>query len=298
VLFAGLLVAGASAGLVFPPFSDIVSDSLEPAARGRVLAAISAGTGWGVALAAPIALLAGDSWRVAWALFAGVAALATIWALTVLPSAGGAERHGEIVRIRLGWFVCPRSRPLLTGSLLVGLASSVYWTFAVDHVHSEGGLTSMGSRLFLAVVGLASVAGSLSAHAIDRLGARATFILAAATEAAALVLLGFAPGHLEADFASAVLFGAAYNCVVAVAVIWSSHVFAGRPSAGLAAIMVMQAVGLLTGPPLLGAVADRTGVPTIFALAAALLLLATAFAPREALRYGSTANCGAPSFDQ
>jgi MFS family permease len=75
VLFAGLLVAGASAGLVFPPFSDVVSDSIEPAARGRVLAAISAGTGWGVALAAPIALLAGDSWRVAWVLFAGVAAL-------------------------------------------------------------------------------------------------------------------------------------------------------------------------------------------------------------------------------
>ena len=93
VLFAGLLVAGASAGLVFPPFSDVVSGYLAPASQGRVLAAISSGTGWGVALAAPMALLAGASWRTAWLLFALVAALATAWALTVLPPAGA--RQGQ-----------------------------------------------------------------------------------------------------------------------------------------------------------------------------------------------------------
>ena len=35
-------------------------------------------------------------------------------------------------------------------------------------------------------LGVASVAGSVSAHAIERLGGRATFILAACGEAAAL----------------------------------------------------------------------------------------------------------------
>ena len=97
-LFAGLLVAGASAGLVFPPFSDVVSGSLAPERRARVLAAISSGTGWGVALAAPIAVLAGASWRTAWLLFAVAAALATAWALAVAAGRRQARRAGHASR--------------------------------------------------------------------------------------------------------------------------------------------------------------------------------------------------------
>ena len=41
-----------------------------PARAGRILSAISSGTGWGVALAAPVAMLAGADWRLAWLLFA------------------------------------------------------------------------------------------------------------------------------------------------------------------------------------------------------------------------------------
>jgi predicted MFS family arabinose efflux permease len=283
LLFAGLLVAGASAGLVFPPFSDVVSRSLAPERRARVLAAISSGTGWGVALAAPTALLAGESWRTAWLLFAVAAAVATGWALAVLPVDKPAG-PGMTVRLRRGWFVCPRSSPLLTGALLIGLASSTYWTFAVEHLQTQGGLSTGHSRIVLAVVGLASIAGTASADAVRHLGAHAAFILAAVAEAVSLALLGLAPGTLAVALSSAVLFGAAYNTVIAVQVIWSAQVFAARPSAGLAAIMVMGALGLLTGPPILGAVADRTGLTTIFIAGAVLLILTTALAPRGQLR--------------
>jgi predicted MFS family arabinose efflux permease len=283
VLFAGLLVAGASAGLVFPPFSDVVSGSLAPAHQGRVLAAISSGTGWGVALAVPVALLAGESWRTAWLLFALFAALATAWALAVLPARERPSGPSEVVRLRPSWFLCPRSSRLLTGALLVGLASSVYWTFAVEHLQSQGGLSITESRIFLGVVGLATVGGTVGADAIDRLGARTAFILAAAAEAAALLLLGLAPGTLAAVLCSAVLFGVAYATIVAISVIWSTEVFAHRPSAGLAAVMAMNAVGLLTGPPILGATADHTGLTAIFDAGAALLALTAWFAPREEL---------------
>jgi predicted MFS family arabinose efflux permease len=284
VLFAGLLVAGASAGLVFPPFSDIVSGYLAPASQGRVLAAISSGTGWGVALAAPVALLAGQSWRTAWLLFALVAALATAWAFTVLPARQRSSRQAEVVRLKPTWFLCPRSTRLLTGALLVGLASSIYWTFAVEHLQSQEDMSTAQSRLFLAVVGLALVGGTVGADAIDHLGARQAFIIAAATEAASLLLLALAPGAPAAALTSAVLFGAAYATIVAIAVIWSTKVFAEQPSAGLAAVMVMNALGLLIGPPTLGAVADRTGLGTAFATGTLLLLVTTALAPHEELR--------------
>jgi predicted MFS family arabinose efflux permease len=284
VLFAGLLVAGASAGLVFPPFSDVVSGFLARASRARVLAAISSGTGWGVALAVPMALLAGQSWRTAWLLFALVAGLATAWALIVLPPRRRVSGPAEVVRLKPSWFLCPRSTRLLTGALLVGLASSIYWTFAVEHLQSQGDLSTTQSRLFLAVVGLALVGGTVGADAIDRLGARAAFILAAAAEAASLLLLGLTPDTPPAALTSAFLFGVAYATIVAIAVIWSAKIFAEQPSAGLAAVMVMNAVGLLIGPPALGAVADHTGLTSAFIAGTLLMLLTTALAPAEELR--------------
>lgn len=282
VLFAGLLIAGASAGLAFPPFSDVAA-GLATASRSRVLSAISAGTGWGVVLAAPIAILAGSSWRLAWLSFAGAATLATLWAAAVVPARTAAP-VGPTVATTEPRDAGSRSRRLLTASLLIGIASSVYWTFGVDHVQREGGLTSAQSRLFLAVVGLASVAATLSAQLIDRFGARTVFAGSAVAGAIALLLLGALPGHAATVFTSAALFGAAYNVVVAVTVIWSARLHAARPSGGLALIMSVQATGLLLGPPILGAIADQTGFLVVFAGAAALLLATTALAPSEDLR--------------
>lgn len=280
LLFAALLVAGASAGLAFPPFASVVAQVLRPAQRPPVVAAISAGTGWGVALAVPVALLAGSDWRAAWLAYAALAAAATAWALVVLPPA--AAPRASTVALRPSWLVCPRSGPLLGGALLVGLASSAYWTFGVDRVTAAGLSTTQG-RLFLAAVGVASVAGTLGAAAIRRVGARATFTAAAATEAGALALLGLAPSSLVAAFASAVLFGAAYNVIVSVALIWSGRVFAQRPAAGSAAVLVMNALGLLVGPPLLGLAADLAGFGAVFCGTGVVALLAGALAPREPL---------------
>jgi predicted MFS family arabinose efflux permease len=282
VLFAGLLVAGASAGLVFPPFSDVVVRVLTPARRPRVMAAISSGTGWGVAVAAPVSVAVGTNWRAAWLVFAVLAAAATAWALRVVPGRAKPAARG-LVRLSPSWLVCPRSGPLLAGAGLLGLASSVYWTFAVDHLVTAGGVPSAASRLFLAAVGVASVGGAVSGDAVRRLGGRTTFALALAAEAAALVLLGLAPSSLEAAFASALLFGAAYNVAVAVQVIWSAKVFADRPSAGLAAVMGMSAVGFLAGPPLAGVLADSAGFAWVFCGAGAVLLATIGLAPREPL---------------
>jgi predicted MFS family arabinose efflux permease len=280
VLFAGLLVAGASAGLAFPPFSDVVADALAPDRRGRVLSAISSGTGWGVALAAPIALLAGSGWRTAWLLFAVAAAAATAWALAVLPGRATPARREDVVRLSRSWFVCPRSAPLLAEGLIVGLASSVYWTFAVEHLQRPGGLSIPQSQIVLAAVGVASVGGSAGADVIGRLGARPAHVLAAVAEGAALLLVGLAPGTLATGLASAVLFGAAYNTIIAAQVLRAARVFSSRPSAGLAALMVMNALGLLAGAPLFGAIADRTGLGAVFVAGAALVLGTVVLAPR------------------
>ena len=99
VLAAGVLVGGASCGLVFPPFLDAVQALVAPERRARTFAAISSGTGWGVAIAAPVAIVAGSGWRAAWLTFAVLAVLATLWAARVLPDdragTGGRRRRPE-----------------------------------------------------------------------------------------------------------------------------------------------------------------------------------------------------------
>ena len=280
-LGAGIIVAGASSGLVFPPFADAVQQRLPADARARAIAVISAGTGWGVLVSVPIALAVGASWRLAWVIFAVLALLATVWAALALR--GGVAAAPAAERLSASWFVCPRSGPLLAGALLIGLGSSVYWTFAVDLVAGEGGASPSAARLVLALVGAASLVGAFSGDLVERLGARATIVAGSLALSSSLALIAAAPGSWLAVVPSAVLFGAAYNVLLAVDAIWSAEVFAGRPATGLAAVMFVLAIGLLLGPAGAGVMAASLGLPAAF-FAGAVVLVATALlAPAEDL---------------
>ncbi len=282
-LAVGVLVAGASSGLVFPPFADAVARQIASPQRGRVFAAISSGTGYGVGLAAPIAIAAGTAWRIAWLAYAALALLATTWAVVVLPGRAPRTSATPAFPWRLSWFACPRSRPLLIGALMVGLSCSLYWTFAVDYLVGEGGLGTTASRLLLVVVGAASLLGSGAAEAVRRAGARPAFAGVALALGASLALLALAPGSIALALLSAAIFGAAYNLLVAMQGIWSSRVFAERPSTGLAAVMFTLGCGLLLGPLLAGPLADRVGLQPLLLSAAVLLVGTGTLGPREPL---------------
>jgi predicted MFS family arabinose efflux permease len=285
-LAAGIVVAGASSGLVFPPFADAVQQRLPAERRPRALAIISSGTGWGVLVSVPIALAAGADWRLAWVVFAALALLATLWAAVALR--GTTASPAEAVdRLRPSWFVCPRSGPLLAGAFLIGLGSSVYWTFAVDLVAEEGGVAPSAARLVLALVGAASLVGGVSGELVERLGARATFIAGSLALTASLALIAAAPGAWLAVVPSAILFGAAYNVLLAVDAIWSARVYAGRPATGLAAVMFTLAVGLLLGPAGAGAVAASAGLPAAFFAGAGVVAVIALLTPAEDLAVSS-----------
>jgi predicted MFS family arabinose efflux permease len=291
VLALGVLVGGASCGLVFPPFSDAIEVFVAPAHRARTLAAVSAGTGYGIAIAVPIALVAGSAWRSAWLAFAVVSMLVTLWAARVLPIPGTHATAHELPRISRRWLVCPRSRPLLLGALLIGLGSSVYLTFAVDYLVTEGSLPTSTSRLFLVLVGLATVPGTLAGNLLRHVSPAGAFSALTAMLAGSLGLLAVAPASIGAAAFSGVLFGASFSLIVAIQSIWSSRVFAERPSAGLSAVMFMLGLGLLVGPPAAGLLADRLGLSAVLLLAGGLAAIAGALPPRERLVPAAATTC-------
>lgn len=77
------------------------------------------------------------------------------------------------------------------------------------------------------------------------------------------------------------LFGLGYNVALTLQALWSAKVFANRPSAGLAAVMFLNAAGLLIAPPIAGFLADQAGMRAVFAGATALLAAAALLRPRE-----------------
>ncbi len=292
-LAVGILIGGAGAGFALPPFSD-AGRAIAPAARGRVLAAINCGTGYGVALSAPIAILAGGAWRAAWLAFAAVALAATAWAAHVLSprrlgARASAARKEDIAAPRATWRAlrCRRAAPMLAGAALIGLGSSAYWTFAVEHLVDAGALSATASRSFLGLLGVASVLATLAGDLVGRVGAGRAYVATALTEAVGVALIAVAPDSLPAALVSAVLFGAAYNAVLAVQVLWSVHLYAERPSLGISAVMAANGVGFVIGPLGAGLLVGPLGLAAVLGLGAGVVAVGSVFAPREAILPGS-----------
>lgn len=277
LLGAGVAIAGASAGLVFAPFGDAV-DRLAPMAQARTLTTISCGTGWGVAVAAPLAILTGDSWRVAYFGFAVCAALSTLLAARTLP--GRTAIPAAPTAGAPGW---RRSAlPMFAAALLIGLGSATFWTFAVEQVH-DAGLDQAAGRILLGVAGVTSLSGLAAADVIARLGARLTFVLTALLEAAAIATIALAADNLAAVLFAAAIFGVAYNIIVAVTVLWGTRIYFDRPAAGVATATGAQGVGLLFGPLTGGVLAEITSLTTALLGGAAIVATAALLAPRNDL---------------
>ena len=274
---AGIVIAGASAALSFPPISDAAA-ALAPGVRGRVLSAVNCATGYGVALAVPVAIAVGTQWRQAWLAFAALAILSAAWAAVALPGRAPAASAPAY-----GWrsAICPRSAPLLAGGVLIGLGSSAYWTFSVAHLVDAGGLSSATSRTFLAVVGVAGLLATGTGDLVRAIGASRAYALLAATEAGGIALLALAPASPAAAVASAIMFGGAYSAVVGVQAIWSSEVYSERPSLGLSALMAANGAGLMLGPVAAGAAADAVGLEPVLLAGAAGVLASALLRPRH-----------------
>ena len=280
-LAAGVLLAGSGAGFAFPPYADVVARAVAPERRTTAWAAISSGTGWGVALAGPVAVISAASWRWSWSLFAVIGLVVGALAVASVPPDRGAT-GGPVVRLRPAWFVCPRSGPLLAGAVLVGAGSSVWWAFSVDAMRAAG-LDATTSRLLYALCGVAGVVASLTGSLVRRAGQRRVHQGSVLAVAVSLLLLAVsamldAP-HLSPLLVASGLFGISYNAVIAVQGMWNADVFSERPSAGLAAVNAALTAGTLLGPAVGGAVIELFGYGPALVGAAGVSAVAFVLAP-------------------
>ena len=275
-LAIGVIVAGAAAGLAYPPYAELVDRQVAAPKRNAAWSTISSGTGWGVAVAGPIAVVAGDQWRLAWAGFVVLAVLAGVVAVRLAP----AHDHRRLTRPQLSWtwFFCPRSRPLLCSAVIVGVSSSVWWAFGVDAMRANG-VDPTAASVVYAACGVASILASFSGAAYDRLGLRTGYLVTCGLLAGSIAVFGLASERVPAALLGAVAFGVFYCAIIAAQGIWSSRVFADHPAAGLAAVNTALTVGTLLGPTLAGVALEQLGYGKTLVGAALLTVVALPFCP-------------------
>ncbi|MER7173551.1 MFS transporter [Streptomyces mesophilus] len=278
LLITGLVLAGTSSGWAWAPYSDAVDRMVPAGRREHVMGAISSGTAFAVVLAGPLALLAhGTGWRFAWLAFALAALASTVYNARVLPGGSAARKPGR----GAGRVTYRRSAlPLLLTAVVYGVVGAVYWSFAVELISGSADTGSATAPLFWSLMGAVGMAGALTGHAIARFGLRRVHAGLFLGIAAAVALLGLAPGALPAVALSALLYGPCFMAGSGLLAVWSYRVFPERPAAGFTVTVFFLGLGTIAGPALLGAFAELHGLRAAFLLTAAVALLAPVCAPR------------------
>jgi predicted MFS family arabinose efflux permease len=285
ILVVGVLLAATSPGWSWAPFSDAVARMIGSDSQSRTLSIITTGTTFGILVAGPAALVAGEAWRGAWLAFAVGALAVTAWNAFLLPSGphgnGGENGSGGQPELRFRWFVGPSSVRLFVVAASFGFTGTVYWTYAVDLVAQAGGFAQSAGPLLWTAVGAAGIVGVATGDVISRLGLRFTLIAALIALGVAIGLIAAAPTSWLALGISAVLFGSSFMGMSALLVTWTSTVFPEQPGTGFSATQVFLALGTITGPAIMGVVAGQLSMETAFLITALLALLTVLVRPRE-----------------
>ncbi len=272
VLAAGVVIAGSSTGLASPPLADAVARWVPADRRNRAQTVVNAGTGLGVVVSGPVALLVDESWRVAWWAFAAMALAVTAWTALAIP--GGHDRR-PATRLPSP-LLAPGATRLLAAATLVGVSSAAVWTFGRDLAIESGGASPRAATVMWIVLGAAGLLAAFTGDLVARVGSSVAWRTATLTLAAATA--GFALATFPAILVAAAAFGAVYIALTGLLLLAGTRVYPGEPAFGVGAAFLLLAVGQAVGAPLIGAVADLTSQPTAFLIAAAAG--ATAFATR------------------
>lgn len=271
-----VLIAGSGAGLASPPLVALVDSGVPAPHASRAQTVVNAGTGLGVLVAGPLALMLTGHWRVAWLITAALAALSTaaVWRLAPTartrksPTAGTPHARADPPARSLR-----RLAPAVAAAVLAGAGSAAVWTFGRDLVSSSGGLGSAASTGFWTLLGAAGVAGALTGDAVDRWSVSRAWILPAVLLAASTALLGALPGTPAVAFGCAAVFGGSYVALSGVLIVWGRQLHPTNPAGATAILFIALAAGQALGSVGLGSIVDAAGSPTAFAAAATAALL-------------------------
>ena len=278
-LAIGVCIAGISPGLAYTPFSSIIVNLVSPSEQKTVYSIINSGTSLGVMISGPIALLMGDNWRYAWVFFALFGLASTLWCVSLIPQSlldSVLETKEKISFISLLKLI---DFGVLFLIFLIGVSTSIYWTYAVDLVTQNqidtSGWISDGKtlgQLFWMLVGIAGFAGIFAGRVVNYLGSVKALIVFQICLAFAMACLP-ATRQLEWVILSGLLFGAFFVLMAGNLGMWSIELYPKNTTLGFGLTFLTLSFGQFTGPFLVGLMDDTIHLKTLFYLASTMSLM-------------------------
>lgn len=288
ILGIAVAATGLCTGLVSPPLATAIADHVAQKYQSRVQTMVNSGAGIGVAISVPVALVAAGEWRLAWLLFAVLAAGATFWIARSIPrnarSASPPPRvdRAAVIRQMLALPDFPDgSVRLLVASCLLGACSTAMLTFGRDLIINVGAQGAGASTAAWVLLGICGLAGASAGNLISRFGLRACWIAGCLAMAAATLLLATAPGNAVIAIGSMALFGAAYTTAAGFLLIWSTEVYSHSPAMGVGTAFLVIALGQAAATPALGLLMEHSSATAPFHAAALAGALACFIRPQR-----------------
>lgn len=252
-LASAVMLAGSSTGLASPPMAAAVAAAVQPDRQSATNTIINSGTGAGVVLSGPVALVMGGQWRLAFAIFAVIAFFMAIAAALSVPSGTQTVMKRTI---GLPSFNSALTR-LVIASFLMGMSSTALWSFGSELVAVRLNWGSSGAGLLWMAIGAAGIAGAGAGALVGRFGIERTHWTFLSSMAAGILLVGVESTTPVQALCGGLLFGVAYITLTGIYLVWGVSALPDRPATGLMVGFLTIAIGQTAGAPIFGFLMDR-----------------------------------------
>lgn len=265
-LVISMFIAGIGSGLASPVLSQITQNTLPKNKLDQGNTWINSGTSFGVILTGPIVLLFREHWRLSYFLFFIIAIIVMIWNYYSIPKDKNQKR---VENQETNWLsVIYKAKFLLMASLLIGISSSIYWTFSRSYLTIEHNLSTNESVIFWSVIGLAGILGGVAGRLIKKIGLSWSYRLLLLLLLISVFLLTV-PSNLTI-YISAALFGSSYIFLTGLFIVWATRLFNALPAIGVSASFLALGMGQSLGSFFAGKSIEMTTYSFSFALFAGI----------------------------
>ncbi|WP_054710545.1 MFS transporter [Bacillus sp. JCM 19041] len=268
-LVMSIFVAGIGSGLASPALSQIAKNTLNKKDLDQGNTWINSGTSFGIILTGPVVLLFTEHWRLSYLFFAIIAILVLIWNYYSIPST---NEQKQVIDQKLDWLsIINKAKFLLIASIIIGMSSSIYWTFSRSYLTTEYNMTPNESVVFWIIMGIAGVLGGVAGGFIQKIGLRWSYRLLLFLMTVSIFLLTV-PANLTV-YISAGLFGSTYIFLTGLFIVWGTRIFNTLPALGVSLSFLALGIGQSLGSFFAGKTIEMTTYPFSFILFAGLGLI-------------------------
>lgn len=265
-LAIAVFIAGLGSGLASPVLSQVTYAKLPSNQLDQANTWINSGTSIGLIITGPVVLLFSEHWRLSYLIFTVIGIIVLIWAARSISPDQNKTKHPTQIS---NWAsVLASAKYLLVSSFIIGLSSSIYWTFSKSYLTSVPFTTANESIVFWMLMGSAGILGGIAGGVIQKIGLTWSYRLALLIMLASLIIL-LLPSRI-AIYASASMFGSSYIFLTGLFIVLATRIFQSFPSLGVSLSFLALGIGQSIGSFFAGKTIELTSYPFAFILFAAI----------------------------